>query len=210
MFSISTLTSSLLLLHFTPVPNGFHHARHLAFISEITTDICHINGHANHVAAALSCNALALEQSPIDLDTLDSAQDKTKMRSSSSFPTPRLSHSRSTLLCDISLGHPHLLVHLAMRQAIFDHLHSLSHPDIKASCPLILERYVWPNMTLDIACWTRACHDCQQSKVQRHVKAQLKAFTLHNCCFYSIHADIVGPLPPSKGYTLLSTSGAHH
>ena len=54
-------------------------------------------------------------------------------------------------------------------------------------------------MKQDIACWTRPCHDCQQSKVQWHVKAP------PDCHFNSIHVDIVGPLPPSKGYTYLFT-----
>ena len=92
-----------------------------------------------------------------------------------------------------------------MRRAIFDNQHSLSHPGIKASCRLISERYIWPNMKRDIACWTRTCHDCQQSKVQWHVKAPLKAFTPPDCRFDSIHVDIVGPLPLSKGYTYLFT-----
>ena len=104
----------------------------------------------------------------------------------------------STLLCDISQGHPRPVVPLAMRRAIFDKLHSLSHPDIK-------ERYVWPKMKRDIANWTRTCHHCQQSKVHWHVKAPLKAFTPPDCRFDSIHVDIVGPLPPSQGYTYLFT-----
>ena len=78
------------------------------------------------------------------------------------------------------------------------------------SCHLISERYVWPNMKRDIACWTRTCHHCQQSKVQRHVKAPLKAFPLPDCRFDSIHVDIVRPLPPSKGYTYLFTCIERH
>ena len=62
-----------------------------------------------------------------------------------------------------------------MRRAIFD------NPGIKASRRLISERYVWPNMKRDIACWTCTCHDCQQSKVQWHVKAPLKAFNPPDC-----------------------------
>jgi len=90
-----------------------------------------------------------------------------------------------------------------MRRAIFDILHSLSHPSIKASRRRISERYVWPNMKRDIACWTRTCDDCQQSKVQRHVKAPLKAFTPPDCRFDSIHVDIAGPF--IQGLHLLFT-----
>ena len=51
-------------------------ARHLAFISEFTTDLRHIEGQANRVADALSRNVLALEQFPIDLDAFASAQEQ--------------------------------------------------------------------------------------------------------------------------------------
>ena len=91
------------------------------------------------------------------------------------------------------------------RRDIFDSLHSLSHPGVKASRHLVCSRYVWPNMKRDIANWTRACHDCQQSKIQRHVKAPLQAFEAPGSRFSSIHIDIVGPLPSSNGYTYLFT-----
>ena len=60
-----------------------------------------------------------------------------------------------------------------------------------------------------VVTWTLSlstCHDCQQSTVQRHVKAPLKAFTSHDWRFDSVYVDIVGPLLPSKGYTCLFTS----
>ena len=199
-------------LHSSAERHSPRQARQLAFISEFTTDLRHIEGQANRVADALSRNVLALEQSPIDLDAFASAQEQDEeLLKLSTSPTSLklaqvpLSHSGRTLLCDISQGRPRPLVPLAMRRAIFDKLHSLSHPGIKASRRLISERYVWPKMNRDIANWTRTCHHCQQSKVQRHVKAPLKAFTPPNCRFDSIHVDIVGPLPPSKRYTYLFT-----
>ena len=176
------------------------------------TDLRHIEGQANHVADALSRNVLALEQSPIELDAFASAQEQDEeLLKLSTSPTSLklaqvpLSHSGQTLLCDISQGRPRPLVPLAMRRAIFDKLHSLSHPGIKASRRLITERYVRPTMKRDVANWTRTCHHCQRSKVQRHVKAPLKVFTPPDCRFDSIHVDIVGFLPPSKGCTYLLT-----
>lgn len=51
-------------------------ARHLAFFSELTTDIHNIDSHANCVADALSRNMFVLEQSTYyeDLEALTSAQ----------------------------------------------------------------------------------------------------------------------------------------
>ena len=97
---------------------------------------------------------------------------------------------------------------------------SSSHTFANASCslrqPALLvapwhqslsssERYFWPNMKRDIPTLTYTCHNCQQSKIQRNVKASLHALPLPDRRFDSIHIDIVGPLPPSKGYTYLFT-----
>ena len=60
-------------------------------------------------------------------------------------------------------------------------------------------------MKRDIANWTQACPECQQSKIQRHVKAPLQAFPVSDSRFDHVHIDIVGPLPPSKGYAYLFT-----
>ncbi len=60
-------------------------------------------------------------------------------------------------------------------------------------------------MKRDIANWASVCHVCQQSKVHRHVKANVQAFKQPDSRFSNIHVDIVGPLPSSKGYTYLFT-----
>ena len=60
-------------------------------------------------------------------------------------------------------------------------------------------------MKRDVAGWTRVCHDCQQSKIHRHVKAPLQSFASPNARFESINVDIVGPLPPFQGCAYLFT-----
>ena len=188
-------------------------ARHLAFISEFTTDIRHIEGPANCAADALSRTVYVLEdQSCLELEAFAAAQihDEELQQLSTSTTSLRLEHvpllnSNTTILCDVSQGHPRPLVPSTMRRDIFNNLHSLSHPGIKASRHLVAQRYVWPNMKRDIANWTRTCHDCQQSKIQRHVKSPIQSFPAPDSRFDSIHIDIVGPLPPSKGFTYLFT-----
>ena len=188
-------------------------ARHLAFISEFTTDIRHIEGQANCAADALSRTVYVLEdQSSLELEAFAAAQihDEELLQLATSTTSLRLEHvpllnSNNTILCDVSQGHPRPLVPATMRRDIFNNLHSLSHPGIKASRHLVAQRYVWPNMKRDIANWTRTCHDCQQSKIQRHVKSPIQSFPAPDSRFDSIHIDIVGPLPPSKGYTYLFT-----
>ena len=187
-------------------------ARHLAFISEFTSDIRHIKGDDNPAADALSRNVYTLTQAAVELEAIAAAQicdQETQHLSSTNtalqlekLPIP---NSSQTILCDTSQGIPRPIVPSGMRREIFDKLHSLSHPGIKASRQLVSQRYVWPNMKRDIAQWTRSCHACQQSKVYRHVKAPLQSFPAPAARFDSIHVDIVGPLPPSQGYTYLFT-----
>ena len=92
-----------------------------------------------------------------------------------------------------------------LRHPIFDSLHNLSHPGIKATQRLFTERYVWPNINTDVQNWTKTCLQCQRSKIQRHTCAPLSNFDLLNHRFSHVHIDIVGPLPHSNGYTHILT-----
>ena len=90
---------------------------------------------------------------------------------------------------------PREILDLDPRRGIYEKLLSLSQPAIS----------VWPNMKRDIAQWTRACHTCQQFKIHRPVKPPFQFFPAFAAQFDSIHADLVGPLPPSQGYNYLFT-----
>ena len=46
---------------------------------------------------------------------------------------------------------------------------------------------------------------CQRAKVHRHTKAPLAPFVVPERRFDHVHVDLVGPLPPSHGYTYLLT-----
>ena len=89
---------------------------------------------------------------------------------------------------------------------MFDSLHSLSHPGIRATQKLITSRFVWPGINADVRRWTRSCVQCQCAKIQQHSTAPLASFRIPDACFDGIHIDLVGPLPSSHGYTYLPTS----
>ena len=188
--------------------------RHLDLISQFTGDIRHVNCVDNPVADALSrieVNALQQCQG-IDFDELAKAQtndpDLAALQSSSmslnleSVPVPA---SDTTLICDLSLGVPRPFVPQAYRRKVFDSLHSLSHPGVRATERLLAARYVWPNIKADVRKWAQSCLQCQRAKVQRHTITPLATFSTPDARFDMIHIDIVGPLPPSKGYTYLLT-----
>ena len=116
-----------------------------------------------------------------------------------------LANSNYTLLCDISTGSQRPLVPLQWRRTVFDSLHGLSHPGIRATQRLITARYVWPGINADVRRWTRSCIQCQRAKIQRHSTTSLSPFPTPDARFDTVHIDLVGPLPPSRGFTYLLT-----
>ena len=77
--------------------------------------------------------------------------------------------------------------------------------DIRATRQLLASRYVWPEINSDVRRLTRNCIQCQRSKVQRHTVTPLSSFPTPDARFDTVHIDLVGPHPPSRGYTYLLT-----
>ena len=114
-----------------------------------------------------------------------------------------------SLLGDVSTGIFQPLVPEAFRKQVFETLHSFSYPGIKHSRELISWRFVWPGMNHDIKHWCKACIPCQQSKVGVHTKSPFQRFEPVSSKFAHVHVDIVGPLPPSKGFRYILTIVDH-
>ena len=53
--------------------------------------------------------------------------------------------------------------------------------------------------------WARSCIQCQRAKVHKHSITPHSTFTIPDARFDIVHIDLVGPLPPSKGFTYLLT-----
>ena len=108
-------------------------------------------------------------------------------------------------MCDTSLGFHRPIVPPEFRRDIFDVLHGLSHPGIKATTSLVQRRYVWHNMKRDVRRWCQECAACAASKVHRHYRAPVGAIPTPERKFSFIHVDIVGPLPRCRGFSHLLT-----
>ena len=192
-------------------------ARQLDYISQFTSTIRHIQGSDNVVADALSrieVNALLNNQPPVlDFVAMAKAQavdpQVRALQSADTSPLVVVSvpfpHSTDPLLCDTSTGSQRPLVPLQWRRVVFESLHNLSHPGIRATQKLITSRFVWPGINADVRRWTRSCLHCQRSKVQTHSTTPISKFRTPDKRFDCVHVDIVGPLPPSKGYSYLLT-----
>ncbi|GFX21985.1 transposon Tf2-8 polyprotein [Trichonephila clavipes] len=187
--------------------------RHLDFISQFSTNIRHVPGSDNSVADALSrINGLNL--STTDLEDLADSQTKdeelkTLISSNDLFIKlkPLKMGNALEIFCDDSREkvRPFFYVPEELRFEVFRSLHNLSHPGIRATKRLIQDRFVWPSMLKDITKWTRCCIPCQRSKFQRHTVSPLQPFAPTVERFQHVHIDVVGPFPPSDGFTFLLT-----
>ncbi|BHF66584.1 hypothetical protein SprV_0200960600 [Sparganum proliferum] len=151
---------------------------HLDYISHFTTDIRHIDGTNNEVADMLSRpSPSSLKLSPgIDLCAVAAEQQRVGCPGDESVSGLQLkdvplSTGSGTILCDVSTPLHNPFVPASMRRAVFQTLHGLPHPGIRASKKLLAEMFVWPGMNKDVKAWARSCLSSQRSKVQRHNKS---------------------------------------
>ena len=170
-----------------------------------------MHGSANAAADALSRLGVNNVSSAVDFRELALAQlddpELPKLRTDSSLrfeSVPFLSEGTS-ILCDVSTGIQRPYVPQRFRRTIFNSLHSMSHPGIRATQKLVTSRYVWPGINTDVRRWARSCLQCQRAKVHRHVATPLATFATPDARFDHVHIDLVGPLPPSNGCVYLLT-----
>ncbi|BHF70471.1 hypothetical protein SprV_0301352200 [Sparganum proliferum] len=186
-------------------------ARHLDHISQFTADIRYVRGSDNVVADALSRPHINTLRSDFDLAKLADLQTADEsiadLRTSTTLQLrdAQLPASPGTILCDWSTGTPRPVVPLPYRKVVFDHFHSLSHPGIRAGRKLTAARFVWPKMNSDIALWTKQCLACQKNKVHRHTSPP-STFAVPDVRFNHVHLDLIGLVPPSRGYTHILTA----
>lgn len=184
--------------------------RQLTELSEYSVNIRYIRGQANQVADSLSRLSINAANFGIDWEDIASEQRRdpevTAHRSLNSslnlqdIPIPGCS---SSILCDISLGRPRPILPSTKRKEIFNLFQGLSHPGIRATKRLITDRVIWKGSAKDICKWTRECSACQTSKVHRHTYSSICPEENPSRRFSAIHVDIVGPLPPSRGFNYL-------
>lgn len=203
-------------LHKQAEPWSARQQRHLSYISEYSTDIRHIAGKHNVTADCLSRAPIDNECQHVsvgmDYEALAAAQAcsedtqcyRTALTGLRVADVP-LEEGGPVLLCDTSLQRPRPIIPPGFRRYAFDLVHNLAHPSARTTKELICKRYVWHQMKKDITRWCRECIHCQTSKIQRHHRSPIDAIPIPPRRFTHVHVDLVGPLPPSKGYSYLFT-----
>uniref|UniRef100_A0A8C5DEF6 Gypsy retrotransposon integrase-like protein 1 n=1 Tax=Gouania willdenowi TaxID=441366 RepID=A0A8C5DEF6_GOUWI len=186
--------------------------RQLSFISEYTTDIQHIAGKSNVVADCLSRAVIHTVQLGLDYSSMSAEQAldpgiRSLKHSDTGLRLEEVAVGDSgvRLWCDLSIGQPRPLVPVGWQRAVFEAIHGLSHPGRKASVRLVAQKFVWKGLKRDVRAWVDSCVACQRAKVHRHTKAPLEPFTVPERRFDHVNIDLVGPLPPSHGFTYLLT-----
>ncbi|UYV81606.1 hypothetical protein LAZ67_20001679 [Cordylochernes scorpioides] len=188
--------------------------RHLDFIRQFTTDICHIAGCENVPADFLSHVEPISHHQPYDPKSLAEAQAvdqelqallTSENRSSLQLEKVQIAETNISLYCEVSTAKPRPFVPTSSRRIIFSAYHNLSHPGVRATTRMVTAHYVWPTVKKDCALWTRACHRCQVSKTTRHTRTPLQSFSPPDGRFSHVHNDLVGPLPPSEKYRYIFT-----
>ena len=142
--------------------------------------------------------ALAKDQS--------TCQEVVKLREESSLHLQDVEVQGHVLTCDVSTGVLRPLVPVQQRKAVFESIHGLAHPGIRASKRMISSRFVWKGMATDMATWCRDCVGCGVGKVTEQEKTEVQQIPLPARRFQHVHVDLVGPLPPSEhGHTYVLT-----
>nr|VZI26166.1 unnamed protein product [Spirometra erinaceieuropaei] len=171
---------------------------HLDYISQFTTDIRHIDDPKNAVADMLSRPSLSAFHLShgIDLGAMATEQRRVGCSGDESVDSLQvvdvpLTTGTGTILRDVSTPFRRPYVPASMRRAVFQTLHGLSHPGIRASQKLLAERFVWPGLNKDVKAWTRSCLCCQRNKIQRHNKSPSGTSPSPDARFNHVNLDVV-------------------
>ena len=113
--------------------------------------------------------------------------------------------SGQKLWCEVSTGVLRPLVPTGLRHRVFDSVHQLAHPGVRATRRMLTSRYVWDGMNKDVTAWCRDCVHCARSKPGKVEKSTVQPIETPEKRFSHVHVDVVGPWPSSEGYTHLFT-----
>ncbi|GFV68591.1 transposon Tf2-8 polyprotein [Trichonephila clavipes] len=186
--------------------------RQLDFISQFTTNIVHIPGSDNIAADVLSRVSAITFPRQIDYDCIAETQQTDQelhilIASGTSLDLKKVTfpNSSTEIMCDLSTDTTKPYIPKQHRQDVFSSMHNLSHPGIRRSVHLMKQRFVWPSISSDVAKWARHCLACKNSEFKGHTRSPLSSFQEPSQRFDHVHLDLIGPLPPSNGYTYCLT-----
>ncbi|GFU11163.1 pol polyprotein [Nephila pilipes] len=133
---------------------------------------------------------------PSPIDVINISTPKIPEHSRRSYKVPVFGSS-CDIFYDSSTKKKRPYIPESFRKIVFNSVHNLAHPGIKATTKLLKSKFVWPSINKDARTWTRSCLKCQKSKVTRHVQSPFQQYHNVSKRFTEINLDIIGPLPSS-------------
>ena len=159
-FSIYTDHKPLLAGFTARADRSSRQARQLAYISEFSTNIHHIEGKYNVVADALSRSSIATinqREDLFDFIKMAAAQkDDPDIADYRANPSTGLHlidipiSSNAVLCCDDSIGSARPMIPEKWRKRVFDLIHGLGHQGPKPTLKAISSQYVWHGLQCDV------------------------------------------------------------
>jgi len=158
--------------------------RHLNFIGQFTTHICHFSGDENVVVAALSrVDTLGLRYDtlwimphwqPHKRPTSDKRVQKAGTKPAAQKNRRPTGHSS---ILRRSGGDTKAILDGSLPSGVVRQHLQPSPPRDQYDGQAHSQRYVWPSMRTDCRNWARTCVPCQRAKITRQVAASIEKFT---------------------------------
>jgi hypothetical protein len=171
--------------------------RYLDYIGQFTTDIRYIKSENNNVADALS--RVEVIRKSVGHQTLAAAQENdaelrkivTSNTSALRVKRIRFPDQDVEIYSNVSGKTVQPYVPKPLWCSVFNSLHGLSNPGVRATQNLVTTRFVWLSINKDCRDWTRQRIPCQRCKVTRHVSAPIGMYEKLAVHFEHLHVDII-------------------
>ena len=108
------------------------------------------------------------------------------------------------LYCEVSGAQPRPYLPSSLRLFVMKQLH-FDHKGQKEAVLRMSSHYYWKQIRVDTINFVKTCHGCQSTKPSKLKPPHIGEFDTPDSRFQHIHLDIVGPLPPSRGYRYILT-----
>ena len=144
----------------------------LAYISEFTTYIWHVEDEDNPVTDTLSGAKIESIHEGMVYEAMAAKQKKNPdiqvhrtAISGLRLEDIPIRNKGITILCDTSTGQPRLMVPTKWRERVFDVIYGLPHLSIHSTRKLIASKLVWHGLNKQVGIWAKVCILCQISEL---------------------------------------------